>query len=140
MTWHGLAVPAAMPVPASLNALSWKIIQCAITVHSTLGPGLLESAYLACLIVELRHAGLRVATEVSVPIVYRGLELECGYRLDLLVEGTVILELKAIAAILPIHEAQLVTYLKWTGKPLGLLLNFNVPLMKNGIVRKINTK
>lgn len=129
-----------MPVPASLNALSWKIIQCAITVHSTLGPGLLESAYLACLIVELRHAGLRVATEVSVPIVYRGLELECGYRLDLLVESTVILELKAIAAILPIHEAQLVTYLKWTGKPLGLLLNFNVPLMKNGIVRKINTK
>ena len=140
MTWHGLAVPAAIHVPDSLNALSWKIIQCAITVHSTLGPGLLESAYLACLIVELRHAGLRVATEVSVPIVYRGLELECGYRLDLLVEGTVILELKAIAAILPIHEAQLVTYLKWTGKPLGLLLNFNVPLMKNGIVRKINTK
>jgi len=129
-----------MPVPPTVNALSWKIIQCAIAVHSALGPGLLESAYLACLIVELRHAGLRVDVGVEVPLVYRGLKLDCGYKLDLLVEDTVIIELKTVATILAVHEAQLVTYLKLTGKPLGLLLNFNVPLMKDGIVRKINTQ
>ena len=129
-----------MPVPPTVNALSWKIIQCAIAVHSALGPGLLESAYLACLIVELRHAGLRVDVGVEVPLVYRGLKLDCGYKLDLLVEDTVIIELKTVATILAVHEAQLVTYLKLTGKPLGLLLNFNVPLMKDGIVRKINTR
>jgi GxxExxY protein len=129
-----------MPVAPTVNALSWKIIQCAIAVHSALGPGLLESAYLACLIVELRHAGLRVDVGVEVPLVYRGLKLDCGYKLDLLVEDTVIIELKTVATILAVHEAQLVTYLKLTGKPLGLLLNFNVPLMKDGIVRKINTQ
>jgi len=129
-----------MPVAPTVNALSWKIIQCAIAVHSALGPGLLESAYLACLVVELRHAGLRVDVGVEVPLIYRGLTLDCGYKLDLLVEGTVILELKTVATILAVHEAQLVTYLKLTGKPLGLLLNFNVPLMKDGIVRKINTQ
>ena len=134
-----LAMRAVMPAPASLNALTWKIIECAMTVHRELGPGLLESAYLACLIVELRHVGLRVDVGVEVPLVYRGLKLDCGYKLDLLVEDTVILELKTVATILAVHEAQLVTYLKLTGKPLGLLLNFNVPLMKDGIVRKINT-
>jgi GxxExxY protein len=136
-----LAVPVRhMPVPPFVNALTWKIIECAIAVHSALGPGLLESAYLACLIVELRHAGLRVDIGVKVPIVYRGLKLDCGYKLDLLVDDTVILELKTVSTILPVHEAQLVTYLKLTAKPLGLLLNFNVPLMKDGIVRKINTQ
>jgi GxxExxY protein len=129
-----------VPIAPAVNALTWKIIQCAITVHSALGPGLLESAYLACLIVELRHAGLRVDVGVEVPLIYRGLKLDCGYKLDLLVEDTVILELKTVSTILAVHEAQLVTYLKLTGKPLGLLLNFNVPLMKDGIVRKINTQ
>jgi len=129
-----------MPVPSSLNALSWKIIECAIAVHRALGPGLLESAYRACLIVELRRAGLHVDVEVAVPIVYRGITLDCGYKLDLLVERTVIIELKALSALLPVHDAQLVTYLRLTGKPLGLLLNFNVPVMKDGIVRKINTR
>ena len=129
-----------MPIAPAVNALSWKIIQCAIAVHRALGPGLLESSYLACLIVELRHAGLRVDVGVEVPLIYRGLKLDCGYKLDLLVEHTVILELKTVATILAVHEAQLVTYLKLTGKPLGLLLNFNVPLMKDGIVRKINTQ
>jgi GxxExxY protein len=127
-----------MPVPASVNALTWKIIECAIAVHRALGPGLLESAYLACLIAELQHAGLRVDVGVKVPIVYRGLKLNCGYKLDLLVEGTVVLELKTVDAVLPVHEAQLVTYLKLTQKPIGLLLNFNVVMLKNGIVRKIN--
>ena len=125
---------------SSLNALSWKIIECAIAVHRALGPGLLESAYRACLIVELRRAGLHVDVEVAVPIVYRGITLDCGYKLDLLVERTVIIELKALSALLPVHDAQLVTYLRLTGKPLGLLLNFNVPVMKDGIVRKINTR
>jgi len=129
-----------MPVTSSVNALSGKIIECAIAVHRALGPGLLESAYLACLAAELRHAGLRVDVGVKVPILYRGLKLNCGYKLDLLVEGTVVVELKAVAAILPVHEAQLVTYLKLAGKPLGLLLNFNVPMLKDGIVRKINTQ
>jgi GxxExxY protein len=129
-----------MPVDTRINALTWRIIQCAMRVHSTLGPGLLESAYLACLIVELRHAALQVDVGVKVPLVYRGLKLDCGYMLDILVDNTVILELKAISAVLPVHEAQLVTYLKLTGKPIGLLLNFNVPLLKEGIVRKINTR
>jgi GxxExxY protein len=128
-----------VPVSPALNALSWKIIECAIAVHRALGPGLLESAYLACLIVELRHAGLRVEIEVEVPIVYREVTLDCVYKLDLLIEGIVIIELKAVSQILPVHEAQLMTYLKLTGKPLGLLLNFNVAQMKDGIVRKIYT-
>ena len=128
-----------MGVSPAINALTWKIIGCAIAVHKALGPGLLESAYLACLIAELRSAGLKVDVGVPVPLVYRGIKLKCGYRLDLLVEDTVILELKTVIQILAIHEAQLVTYLKLTGKPIGLLLNFNVAVMKEGgITRKIN--
>ena len=138
MAWLAPSV-GTMPVPPSVNALTWRIIECAIAVHRALGPGLLESAYLACLIAELRHAGLRVDVGVKVPIVYRGLQLNCGYRLDLLVEGTVVLELKTVDTVLPVHEAQLVTYLKLTQKPIGLLLNFNVVMLKNGIVRKINS-
>ena len=129
-----------MGVGAKTNELTWKIIGCAMKVHSALGPGLLESVYLACLIVELRSAGLHVETQVRVPVTYCGLKLECGYRIDILVENTVIIELKAVSAVLPIHEAQLVTYLKLAGKPIGLLLNFNVTAMKDGgITRKINT-
>jgi len=128
-----------MPLPPGINLLTWTIIGCAIAVHKALGPGLLEAAYRACLIAELRHAGLRVEVEVPVPIVYRGMKIDCGYRIDLIVEGTVILEIKSIAAVLPIHEAQLMTYLRLTDKPLGLLLNFNVPVMKDGIVRRVNT-
>ena len=129
-----------MPVPPSLNVLTSKIIACAIAVHAALGPGLLESVYVQCLIVELRQAGLRVDVGVEFPIVYRGVTVDCTYKLDLLVEGIVILEIKAVATILAVHQAQLLTYLKLTGKPLGLLLNFNVPTMKDGIVRMINTQ
>ena len=129
-----------MALSAEVNALTRTIIGCAMRVHSALGPGLLESAYQSCLILELRHAGLRVDVHVAVPVVYRGLTINCGYRLDLLVEGIVIVELKTVSAILPVHEAQLVTYLKLTSKPVGLLFNFNVQLLKNdGIRRKINT-
>lgn len=127
-----------MGVSPAVTALTWRIIGCAIAVHKALGPGLLESAYLACLIVELRQAGLQVDVNVPVPLLYRELTLSCGYRLDLLVNDTVIVELKTVASVLPIHEAQLVTYLKLTGKPIGLLLNFNVAMMKDGITRKIN--
>jgi GxxExxY protein len=127
-----------MPVDPSVNRLTFKIIKCAIAVHRALGPGLLESAYFACLVVELRREGLRVDVDVRVPLVYRGMKLDCAYRLDMIVEGTVVLELKAITAVLPVHEAQLLTYLKITGRPVGLILNFNVPVMKDGIVRKIN--
>lgn len=121
-----------MGVSPAVNTLTWKIIGCAIAVHKALGPGLLESAYLACLIAERKSAGLQVEVGVPVPLVYRGIKLKCGYRLDLLVEDTVILELKTVIQILAIHEAQLVTYLKLTGKPIGLLLNFNVAIMKEG--------
>src|ERR1051326_4038129 len=136
---HSLAYRGGMSLPPGINLLTWTIIGCAIAVHKALGPGLLESAYRACLIAELRHAGLRVEVEVRVPIVYRGTKIDCGYRIDLIVEGTVILEIKSIAAVLPIHEAQLMTYLRLTDKPLGLLLNFNVPVMKDGILRRVNT-
>lgn len=127
-----------MPVDPSINRLTYRINACAIAVHRALGPGLLESAYFACMVVELRSNGLKVDVDVRVPVVYRGKTIECGYKLDMVVEETVILELKAILTVLPVHEAQLVTYLKLTGKPIGLLLNFNVPVMKDGITRKIN--
>ena len=128
-----------MPLDPRVNQLTFKIIACAIAVHRALGPGLLESAYFACLATELRSQDLRVDVDVKVPLVYRGMKLECGYRLDMLVEDTVILELKTLSVILPVHEAQLLTYLKLTGKPVGLILNFNVTVMKDGIKRKINT-
>jgi len=128
-----------MPLDPRVNQLTFKIIACAIAVHRALGPGLLESAYFACMVAELRSQGLHVELGVPVPLVYRGLKLDCGYKLDMLVEGIVILELKTLSAILPVHEAQLVTYLKLTGKPVGLILNFNVTVMKDGIKRKINT-
>jgi GxxExxY protein len=128
-----------VPLDPSVNQLTFRIIACAIAVHRALGPGLLESAYLACMVAELRSQGLHVELGVPVPLVYRGLKLNCGYRLDMLVEGIVILELKTVTAILPIHEAQLMTYLRLTAKPVGLILNFNVAVMKDGIKRKINT-
>ncbi len=124
---------------ASLNALSKQVLDAAFTVHTTLGPGLLESAYAACLLFELRRAGLRVETEVPVPIVYCEQKLaEVGYRMDFLVEGELIVELKAVEAIAPLHEAQLVSYLKLSNKRLGLLINFNVPYLRDGIRRRVN--
>lgn len=121
-----------------LNEMSGQVIGAAIAVHRELGPGLLESAYEACLVYELCHWGLGVQQQVPQPVVYKGLQLECGYRLDLLVEDRVIVELKAVEALLPIHEAQLLTYLKLRQLRLGLLINFNVPILKNGIKRLLN--
>lgn len=109
-------------------------------VHSALGPGLLESSYLACLVAELCEAGLECEKAVKLPLSYKGVTLEQGYVIDVLVEGLVVLELKAVEQVLPVHEAQLITYLKLSGKPVGLLLNFHAAHMKDGIRRKINTK
>ena len=122
----------------ALNGLSSRIIEASIEIHSVLGPGLLESVYRECLIYELGNAGLSVATERSVPICYKELRLEGGYRLDLLVENQIIVELKSVEKVLPVHLAQLLSYLRLTNKPLGLLINFNVPRLFQGVNRLIN--
>jgi GxxExxY protein len=117
--------------------LTEGIIGAAIEVHRQLGPGLLESAYEECLCHELGLRGMRFKYQVELPVVYKGLRLDCGYRLDVVVEDEVILELKAVEQILPVHEAQLLTYLRLSGKKLGLLINFNVAALKEGIVRRV---
>ena len=121
-----------------INKLSSKIIGAAIEVHKTLGPGLLESAYEECLSHELKLRGVSFERQKSIPISYKGKTLDCGYRLDIVVEGTIILELKSCEKIEPIHKAQVLTYLKLTNLNLGLLLNFNVPYMRDGILRVVN--
>ncbi|WP_246095404.1 GxxExxY protein [Saccharicrinis carchari] len=118
-----------------LNDISYKIIGCVYKVHTELGPGLLESSYEVCLAHELLKEGLKVERQKSLPVVYDGIKLDAGYRIDLLVENLIILELKSVDEIAPIHKAQLMTYLKLSGLKLGLLLNFNVLDMKKGINR-----
>ncbi|MFZ0803771.1 MAG: GxxExxY protein [Terriglobales bacterium] len=113
------------------------IIGAAIEVHRELGPGLLESAYEECFCHELHLRSLNFQRQVELPVVYKGLKLDCGYRLDVMVDNLVVVELKAIEQILPIHHAQLITYLRLTGKRVGLLINFNVAILKNGIVRRV---
>jgi GxxExxY protein len=117
--------------------LTKNILGAAIEVHKALGPGLLESIYEECLCHELRLRHLSFERQLPVPVIYKGLNLGSGYKLDLLVENTVILELKSIEQTLPVHEAQLLTYLKLLNKPIGFIINFNVPVLKNGIVRKV---
>jgi GxxExxY protein len=121
-----------------LNHISGKIIEAALRVHSALGPGLLESAYEACLLHELRKLGLSVISQVSLPVEYDGVKIDAGYRIDLLVEDCVIVELKAAEKLLPIHEAQILSYLKLSDNKLGLLINFNVVHLKDGIKRMVN--
>ncbi len=121
----------------TLNDISYKIIGCAYQVHSELGPGLLESSYEACLQYELLNAGLRTESQKALPVTYKDLKLDAGYRIDLLVEDSVIIEIKSVEAISPIHEAQLLTYLKLSKIKLGLLINFNVPDLKKGIMRRV---
>ena len=120
------------------NNISRQIINAAIEVHKELGAGLLESVYEYCLLDELKRIGLFAERQVQVPVVYKGNKLDKDFFIDILVEDKVILELKSVDIILPIHEFQLLTYLKLSGKKLGLLINFNVPLLKEGIRRKIN--
>ena len=120
------------------NEISDKIIGCAIEVHKTLGPGLLESAYSECLFYELRKSGLKVEKEKPLPLVYKEVKLDVGYRLDLIVEDKVIVELKAVEAITDVHLAQVLTYLKLSGCKLGLLMNFNVIRLVEGLKRVAN--
>jgi GxxExxY protein len=121
-----------------INKITDTIIGSAISVHRALGPGLLESAYEACLSFELADRGLSVERQKALPVVYRDVRLDCGYRIDLLVEEKVIVELKAVDRVEPIHTAQLLSYLKLSDCKLGLLINFNVRVLKNGIRRLIN--
>jgi GxxExxY protein len=118
-----------------INQITETIIGAAIEVHRSLGPGLLESAYQACLAREMALRSLSFQQEMPLHLDYKGLQLDCGYRLDFLVEQSVIVELKTVEALQPIHEAQLLTYLKLAGVKIGLLINFNVPVLKNGIKR-----
>ncbi len=118
-----------------LNSISGAIINCSIRVHKELGPGLLESVYEVCLMKELLAEGLSVKRQVALPVKYRGEKIDLDFKIDLLVEDEVIVELKAVDVILPVHEAQLLTYLKLAEKQLGLLINFNTKLLKDGIRR-----
>ena len=120
------------------ETLTESIIGAAIEVHRELGPGLMESAYEECLCHELSLRRLSFQRQVPLPVHYKKVNLDCGYRMDLVVENTVIVELKAVETLQPVHEAQLITYLKLSTKPVGLLINFNVPVLKDGIVRRVN--
>ena len=120
-----------------LNRITESVIGAAMAVHRELGPGLLESAYEACLAFELVERGLTAERQKALPVKYRGVKVDCGYRIDLLAEGKVIIELKAVERLEPIHEAQLLSYLKLSGCKVGLLINFNVKVLKNGIRRLV---
>ena len=122
----------------NINEVSGSVVDAAMKVHTALGPGLLESAYEACLLHELRKRGRKILSQVALPVVYDGVKIDVGYRIDLLVEDVVIVELKAVEKLLPIHDAQLLSYLKLGGYRLGLLINFNVLHLKDGIKRKVN--
>jgi len=126
------------PFQVADNELTERIIGAAIEVHRHLGPGLLESAYEACMCYELSQMGLSFQRQVHLPVEYKGVHLDCGYRMDLVVAGTVVVEIKTVAELLPIHSAQLLTYLKLFNKPIGLLINFDVPILKTGLKRIVN--
>ena len=118
--------------------LTSQIIAASIEVHKRLGPGLLESGYEACLVYELHKRGLKAIRQVEMPIIYDEVKIDVGYRIDIMVEDTVVLELKSVEKIIPLHEAQLLSYLKLSGKKVGLLINFNVTRLKDGITRMMN--
>lgn len=122
----------------NLNKITETIIGVSINIHRALGPGLLESAYEACMVYDIAKAGLQVEQQKPLPIVYRGVKLDCGYRLDLMIENKVIVEIKSLEKLLPIHQAQLMSYLKLSDCKVGLLINFNVKVLKNGIKRVVN--
>ena len=122
-----------------LNNVTSGIIGAAIDVHRALGPGLLESAYEACLAYELIQREMKIEQQKPLPLIYRDVQLDCGYRIDLLVDDAVTLEIKSVDSLAPIHQAQLLSYLKLSGCEVGLLINFNVKLLKQGIVRMVNS-
>jgi GxxExxY protein len=120
-----------------LERLAREVVDAAFKVHATLGPGLLESIYEACLRYELSRRNFEVVAQVGIPVMYEDLKLDLGFRLDLLVENACVVEVKAVETILPVHRAQVLTYMRLTGKRLGFLINFNVPLIKDGIRRYV---
>ena len=120
------------------NEVARQIVDAAYKIHSTLGPGLLESAYQAVLVYELQRRGLRIEAETPMPVVYEGIQLDVGFRADLIVEEMVIVELKSVEQIVPVHKKQLLTYLRVAVKRLGLLINFGAPLIRDGITRIVN--
>ncbi|RMG54736.1 MAG: GxxExxY protein [Gammaproteobacteria bacterium] len=121
-----------------VERLCRQVLDAAFTVHTEIGPGMLESTYEQCLAFELTSQGLEVQTQVPLPVIYRGHRLDAGYRIDMLVGGELIVELKAVEKLMPIHQAQLLAYLRLSGKPLGLLINFNTMHLKDGIKRMVN--
>lgn len=121
-----------------INAITGKIIDTAFKLHSALGPGLLENVYEKCLEMDLREAGLEVESQVGVPLKYKNFAFDTGYRLDLLVEKTIIIEVKSVEILAPVHYSQLITYLKLYNKPVGLLMNFNSKYLKDGLHRLVN--
>jgi GxxExxY protein len=125
------------PIPAEAERVATQIVDAAFAVHTTLGPGLLESVYEACLTHELAKRGLKVERQVVLPVIYDGVRVDAGLRLDLVVEENVVVELKAVQDLLPIHQAQVLTYLKLSGRRLGLLINFNTVLIRDGIKRVV---
>lgn len=126
------------PDQQQINKLTEKIIGCAIEVHRGLGPGLLESAYEECLCFELSEAKISFERQVPLPVIYKGVRLDCGYRMDVVVEGSVVIEIKAVTKIIKVHEAQLLSYLKLYNKKLGLIFNFHEPILKEGLRRIAN--
>lgn len=133
----GMATAARSP-SVRVNQITGGVIGAAMKVHSVLGPGLLESAYQASLAHELRNRGFEVATQVALPVVYEGQKLEVGYRIDLVVESRVVIEVKSVESIHPIHEAQLLSYMRLSKIPIGLLINFNVLHLRDGIKRMVD--
>ena len=125
------------PIPVETNVIARRIYECAFRVHSNLGPGLLESVYAGCLAHEIAKSGLAFRREVGLPVVYEDVRFEAGYRLDFLVEECVIVEIKAVEGLHPVHVAQLLTYLKLSERRVGLLINFNVPVLKEGVKRLV---
>jgi GxxExxY protein len=132
------AKPKQVTVPTGIESLATRTINAALAVHRALGPGLLESAYEECLAIELVSAGLSVERQKSIPLTYRGHLINAAYRLDLIVDGKLLIEAKAVESLLPVHRVQVVTYLRLLHLPLGLLINFNVPLLKDGLHRVLN--
>jgi GxxExxY protein len=134
MNHQGTKTPRA-PVATELDRIAKLVVDAAFRVHKTLGPGLLESVYEICLAYEIGKSNLLIERQVALPVIYDNIRMDAGLRIDLLVENSLIVELKAVEEILPVHEAQVLTYLKITGHRLGLLINFNVPLIRDGIRR-----
>jgi len=120
------------------NEIGKIVVDCALKVHKELGPGLLESTYEACLLFELKNKGLKVVQQKALPVIYQDVKLECGYRIDLIIEDKVIIEIKTVETLNEVHMAQIITYLRLSGCKLGFLINFNVALIKKGIKRVVN--